>query len=844
MTVHTQTQPASGAPELLRGDRLNRVAFPLGGMGAGMVCIEGTGTLSHVSLRHRPDIFHEPVMFSALSVHSAAGWTARVLEGPVPSWRVFGSRGSGLGANGTAYGLPRYAEASFESRFPFASIALRDTQCPIDVEILAWSPFEPGDADMASLPVAGLEFTFVNRSDQPVNAVYSFNASNFMAAGPAHRKEGVELQLGDDERVRDIGNGFLLEQDARPEAPWVAGAFAATIVGETPKVDCAWFRGGWFDPLTVLWNKIQSGDATARPPVSEGTASPGGSLFVPFSLEAGERKTIKLLLNWYVPQSNLRAGDPGVPVTRLTPRAAGDAATDWPDTYRPWYATRFASCEAVTTYWSGAYDDLISRSRRFSNAFWSTTLPAEVKDAVSANLSILKSPTVLRQHDGRFWAWEGCRDDEGSCYGTCTHVWNYAQAMPHLFPEMERRVREMEFHEGQGDDGQQQYRMPLPIAPAPHLFHAAADGQLGTIIKAHREWRLSGDTDWLRTLWPRIRSCLDYCIGVWDPDRTGVLVEPHHNTYDIEFWGPDGMCTSFYLGALAAAVSMGRALGEDVAGYAALVIAARAQLETTLFNGEYFDQKVVWHGLRAGNPAQMKSAGGAYSSEALALLEREGPKYQYGKGCLSDGILGLWLAELAGVDTGVDPAKIASHLSAVFRYNFKADLHDHANPQRPGYALGHEGGLLLCSWPRGGKPALPFVYSDEVWTGVEYQAACHLIMTGQVEEGLDIVRACRARYDGRVRNPFNEYECGHWYARALASYGLLEALSGARYDAVDQVLHLTPRLPGDFVSFLAIGACYGTVGIRNGRAFFEPVSGALDRLRIAYVPYGLSASNA
>lgn len=325
--------------------------------------------------------------------------------------------------------------------------------------------------------------------------------------------------------------------------------------------------------------------------------------------------------------------------------------------------------------------------------------------------------------------------------------------------------------------------------------------------------------------------------GVWDPDRTGVLVEPHHNTYDIEFWGPDGMCTSFYLGALAAAVSMGRSLGEDVAGYAALATASRIQLETTLFNGEYFDQRVVWHGLRAGSPAEMRSAGGAYSAEALALLEREGPKYQYGSGCLSDGILGLLLSDLAGVDTGVDPAKIASHVNAVFRYNFKADLHDHANPQRPGYALGHEGGLLLCSWPNGGKPALPFVYSDEVWTGVEYQAACHLIMTGQVEEGLSIVRACRARYDGRIRNPFSEYECGHWYARPLASYRLLEALSGARYDAVDRVLHLSPGLPGDFVSFLAIGACYGTVGVRNGQAFFEPVSGSLDHLRIAYTPY-------
>ncbi len=306
-----------------------------------MICIEGTGALSQVSLRHRPDVFNEPVMFSALSVQSGRGWSARVLEGPVPGWRVFGSRGTGLGASGKAYGLPRYAKASFESRFPFAAIALRDEESPVDVDIQAWSPFEPGDADLASLPVAAMEFTFVNRSSLPQNAVYSFNATNFMAAGPAHRKESVELQLGDDERVRDIGAGFLLEQDARPEAPWLGGRVSLRrFWGDDPQVDCAWFRGGWFDPLTAQWNKIQSGEAVARPPVSEGVASPGGSLFLPFRLGAGERRTVKLLLSWHVPLSDLRAGDPGQPVTRLAPRASPDAG-DWPETYRPWYATRF-----------------------------------------------------------------------------------------------------------------------------------------------------------------------------------------------------------------------------------------------------------------------------------------------------------------------------------------------------------------------------------------------------------------------------------------------------------------------------------------------------------------------
>jgi hypothetical protein len=433
----------------------------------------------------------------------------------------------------------------------------------------------------------------------------------------------------------------------------------------------------------------------------------------------------------------------------------------------------------------------------------------------------------MRQTDGRFWGWEGCADGCGCCHGSCTHVWNYAQAMAHLFPSLEQSLRETEFLVSQDARGHQQFRSNLPIRPPDHGFHAAADGQLGGIIKVYREWRISGDTGWVSSLWPAVKQSLDYCIETWDPDMTGTLIEPHHNTYDIEFWGPDPMCTSFYLGALKAAVAMGSACRDDVAEYEALLARGIKVMEGRLWNGEYFAQKIQWKGLRAADPSTAPSANTNYTPEALAILRNEGPKYQYGKGCLSDGVLGEWLARVSGLAPVLSPGKVASHLAAVFRHNFRATLEDHANPQRPGYALGRESGLLLCSWPRGGKLSLPFPYSDEVWTGIEYQVASHLIMTGRVKEGLRIVQAVRDRYDGRWRNPFNEYECGHWYARAMSSYGLLQALSGARYDALEKVLYLNPAVKGDFRAFLCTATGYGTVGIKKGKPFCEVKSGAI-----------------
>ncbi len=482
----------------------------------------------------------------------------------------------------------------------------------------------------------------------------------------------------------------------------------------------------------------------------------------------------------------------------------------------------------MTAYWRDHYDELRRNTRRFSDCFYDTTLPPEVVEAVAANLTILKSPTVLRQADGRLWGWEGCCDGSGCCAGSCTHVWNYAQALPHLFPALERTLRETEFGPSQDDRGHQQFRSALPIRPVAHDFHAAADGQLGGILKVHREWRISGDKAWLRRLWPKVRASLEYCIEQWDPGHKGWLEEPHHNTYDIEFWGPDGMCTSFYLAALRAAVLMGKALESDVAEYSAILEKGLRRMEQELFDGEYFVQKIEWKNLRAKSPLEVKSMVGAYSPEARALLEKEGPKYQYGSGCLADGVLGSWLALVCGVGQVVDARKVASHVKAVHRHNLKHDLTAHANPQRPAYACGNEGGLLLCTWPKGGELSLPFVYSNEVWTGIEYQVASHLMFLGMVAEGLDIVRACRDRYDGRVRNPFNEYECGHWYARAMSSYALLQGLSGARYDAVDKILYLRPSIPGDFRSFLSTASGYGTVGIKGGKPFVEVKSGTIE----------------
>lgn len=796
-----------------KGENLEQIAFPLGGTGAGMFCVEGSGSLGSMSFRNAPDIFHEPCTFSAVYVKQNEKSCARVLEGPVPRRKVFGTKGtlSGLAANhnfGKTYGLPRFSENSFRGEFPFAYLEFQENDIPLNISLTAFSPFLPLKPDDSCLPAATLLYTFRNSTDTAAEGIYSFNTFNFMLPGehkwyPVNHPEAVQGT------VEAAETGLLLRgPDNHPGECLVCVDDRDTV----PHND--WFQGAWFDTLTMRWKEIAAGSVNGA--CRKDGKSPGGTLSVPFRLEPGEEKSIRVHFAWHVPSSDLRIGEEVQPDN--TEKAA----------YRPWYSAVYKNAAQVMDYYRAEYDRLYESSDRFREALFASDLPQEALEALTANLSVLKSPTLLRQTDGRLWAWEGCCDDAGSCHGSCTHVWNYAQALPHLFPSLERTLRFTEFHENQNEEGHQEFRASLPIRKSGNSFHAASDGQLGGIMKMYRDWRISGDTIFIRDYWPLMKKSLDYCIRTWDKKREGVLKEPHHNTYDIEFWGADGMCSGFYLGALKAMGKMGRALGESVEEYETLYGRGREYLETRLWSGEYFVQETEWKTLEA------KLDLSAEPESSRILMEREGPKYQYGRGCISDGVLGDWMARVCGLGGILDPEKVRRHLLSVYRYNFEKDLRAHANAQRPGYALGNEGGLLLCSWPHGGRPSLPFVYSDEVWTGIEHQVASHLMMFGCLTEAEEIIRASRGRYDGKKRNPYNEYECGHWYARALSSYAYLQAYTGMRYDALEKTLYLSHQNAAQYTAFLCTESGYGTVSARNGEAELYVAEGKISVEKIIF----------
>ena len=398
-----------------------------------------------------------------------------------------------------------------------------------------------------------------------------------------------------------------------------------------------------------------------------------------------------------------------------------------------------------------------------------STLSPSIRDAAMANLSTLVTQTCFQSADGEFHGFEGCNDHKGCCFGNCTHVWNYESVTQHLFPALARSLRKAAFGFSEDEQGGMRHRQLLPDG-FERYGYAAADGQMGQIIKTYLDYKLSGDVEWLRSYWPRVQLALSFPFipGGWDPKRSGVLTGVQHNTYDVEFYGPNPLCGVYFLGALRAGEEIARVLGHNAeAGeYRSLFERGRNWIDSNLFNGEYYVQQVRPIPKADIAPATVSSMGSDTP---------EHPEFQMGDGCLGDQLIGQYLADLAGLGPLLNADHLQATLRSIYRYNYRVNLMEHNSVQRV-YVLNDEPAVLVCDYGRAERPKIPFPYYAEAWTGMEYLIGSQMIVHGLQEEGVRVIDNVRRRYDGFRRNPWDEPECGHHYARAMSSWSGVLAL--------------------------------------------------------------------
>jgi non-lysosomal glucosylceramidase len=788
------------------GPELSEVAFPLGGIGTGTVSLGGRGQLRDWEIFNRPGKGKIlPFSFVALWARPEAGdSTVKVVEALLePPFR-----GGGGFTRSSAEGLPRFRNAKFTGSYPFARIEFEDAQVPVTVSLEAFNPFIPLNVDDSSLPVSVFKYqlTAGNRACEVALAFSLLNALGYDGKanleGTRHAGFGQNVTKLRTEQSDGLSLTGLEMTSSKYSADEIQyGSLALLCTTESATARTSWAGGDWWDPFQKWYDEFAA-NGEMHDPAPSGPTADGRSNYATLAprvkLAPGESRTITFLLAWYFPnRENYWNEEKEVKGQKL----------------RNYYGTKFGEAWDVARYTATQLPRLEQQSRDFEKGFYSSSLPGHVLEAVSSQAAILRTNTCMLLEGKQFFAFEGCDDNDGCCPMNCTHVWNYEQALAYLFPELERSMRHTDFTYNMREDDSMAFRTLVPVGRAQWNFRPAADGQMGCIIKLYREWQISGDNEFLKQHWPAAKRALEFAWTHWDANKDGLMEGQQHNTYDIEFYGPNSMMSTLYIGALRAVEIMAAAAGDNAAATSYREVREKGvrNLEQ-LWNGEFYIQKIP--------PADQIQPMKKYAdADWYANTVQDGEiRYQFGPGCLSDQLLGAWFADVIGLDSGLSAERLKKALESIYRYNFKASFYDHPNTQRI-YALNDEKGLLLCSWPQGGRPRLPFVYSDEVWTGVEFQVAAHMIAHGLVEEGLAVVKGITDRYDGLRRNPWNEVECGSHYSRALASWSVLMTLSGYRYSGVEQRLGFAPVINvRDFRCFFAAGAAWGVYSQRVGNS--------------------------
>jgi uncharacterized protein (DUF608 family) len=446
------------------------------------------------------------------------------------------------------------------------------------------------------------------------------------------------------------------------------------------------------------------------------------------------------------------------------------------------YATRYTDAWDVVTKTFSELPQLEQDTVSFVQAFCESDLPETVKEAALFNVSTLRTQICFRTEDGFFHGFEGGFSDEGCCMGSCSHVWGYEHTTSSLFLELSQLMREVQFLHATDEDGRMRFRVHLPLGRALDHSHAAADGQMASILKLYRDWQLSGDSSWLADLWSAARRTMEFCWipGGWDADRDGVMEGCQHNTTDFELYGPNPLMAAWYLGGLEAMQRMAKAMNDKKLADTCRSLAdrGRAWVDDHLFNGEYYEQQI--RPPREGVPI----------AEGLLMKHVEGHLElpdQLGAGCQVDQLAGQYSAQVCGLGYVLEPAHVKRTLRSILEYNFRTEFYSHFNHLRT-FALNEEQALIYASFPRGGEPRWSMRRKSEIWNGSEYSAAIGMLYAGDIESGLKVIQAIRDRHDGRNRNPFSEVECGEHYVRSMAAWSSLLALTGFAYSAISGTL--------------------------------------------------------
>lgn len=629
-------------------------------------------------------------------------------------------------------------EIVFEATYPIAKIHYIDHKLDIEITAEVFSPFIPLDENNSGLPCTVYSFSFRNRSKQTVEVSITGWLENKVSLKSA---KAADIRINS---CRKLNGATVLSSSIKS----AGNTDLAQRADYGSLAIAAWNGQDWGNtnftlPFDTTLSDVHKEDSTEKQ-VAEGALL--NAVTSKILIRPGQQQKAVFALAWHF--SNLT----------LQP-AIKDKGR--------FYNKQFGNAEDVLAYVHSNYKKLSDETFLWKETWYDSTLPWWFLERTFLNISILATTTAHRFESGRFYAWEGV----GCCAGTCTHVWQYAQAMGRIFPAIERDTRErVDLGLSLMPNGMIWFRGEMAKSPA-------IDGQAGTILRILREHQMSTSDEFLRKNWEHIKLAITWVMNQ-DKNKDGMEDTPLENTLDAKWDGE----IAWLVGLCIAAVKAGQVMAEEMGDTAFAAVCAdyiskgTKNMEEQLFNGEYFIHK----------------------PDAIKGREKLG---SYNT-CHIDQVFGQSWAHQVGLGRVVDKSKTLSALKALWKYNFTPDVGPYIKERkgwRP-YALAGEGGMVMNTNPAneekpyGEKVTWQLGYFHECMSGFEHQVASHMMAEGMVEESLVLTRMIHDRYHAFKRNPFNEIECSDHYSRAMASYGTFITACGFTHNGPKGHIGFAPKL--------------------------------------------------
>lgn len=625
----------------------------------------------------------------------------------------------------------------FEASYPMATITYIDKKLPVQIVATVFSPFIALDELNSGLPATIYSFSVKNNSASPAQV---------QITGWLENKTGIRTASNKEERintaaVKNNGAEVLCTIQTKADVDKLTaqadyGTMCVTALSKnsfaiaslnTEKEEELFSSSSKTEAKSLVDNKLI------------------GAVSTSIVLAPNQTRNADFVFAWHFPNLSLNA---------------------IPDSGR-FYNTLFKNAAAVTAYVQKNFTKLSVESSLWKETFYDSTLPHWFLERTFLNISCLATTTSHRMESGRYYAWEGV----GCCPGTCTHVWQYAQASGRIFPQMEKDIRErVDLGLALQKDGSMWYRCEADKRPA-------VDGQAGTILRFYREHQMSVDDVFLRRNWSKIKKTILFLMKL-DKNGDGMEDTPVENTLDAMWDGEIAWIVGLCIAAVKAGEMMALEMNDEAfakkcANYVSL---GKKNMEEKLFNGEYF--------IHRPDAEKGRQKLGSYNT------------------CHIDQVYGQSWAFQVGLDRILDKEKTITALRNLWKYNFTPDVGPYIKEHTGGrpYALPGEGGLIMNTNPKneakpyGDNVTWQMGYFHECMSGFEHQVAAHMMAEGMVDEALILTRMIHDRYHAAKRNPFNEIECSDHYARAMASYGTFITACGFEYNGPQSFIKFAPKI--------------------------------------------------